>query len=62
MSSDVKQKNEKDLIKDLALQKESLRNFRFGVAGSKTKNVKEGMSIRRNIARILTELNERQAK
>jgi len=60
MSSETKQKSEKDLRKDLASQKESLRNFRFGVAGSKAKNIKEGMNIRKGIARILTELNSRK--
>jgi len=62
MSSDLKQKNDKDLRRDLASQKEALRNFRFGIAGSKTKNVKEGMNIRKNIARVFTELNSRKQK
>jgi len=62
MSSDLKQKSDKDLRKDLVSQKEALRNFRFGIAGSKTKNVKEGMNIRKNIARVFTELNSRKQK
>ncbi len=32
----------------------ALRNFRFSVAGSNTRNVKEGKSLKKDIARILT--------
>lgn len=39
--------------------RESLRKFRFGISGSKTRNVKEGRNTRKHIARILTELNRR---
>ena len=46
-----------DLVKALYDKRESLRVFRFGEAGSKTRNVKEGMQTRKEIARILTELN-----
>jgi ribosomal protein L29 len=46
-----------DLQKMLADKRESLRVFRFGAAGAKTKNVKEGRGIRKDIARIMTALN-----
>lgn len=39
--------------------RESLRKFRFGISGSKTRNVKEGRDTRKEIARVLTELNRR---
>jgi len=52
-----KGKSEKDLSKALYEQREVLRNFRFGTAGSKTRNVKEGKAAKIEIARIMTELN-----
>ena len=52
-----KGKSEKDLAKALYEQREVLRNFRFGAAGSKTRNVKEGKAAKLEIARIMTELN-----
>lgn len=54
---DFKTKSEKDLHKLLIEKREELRNFRFSVAGTKTRNVKEGMTLRKDIARIFTELN-----
>lgn len=50
-------KKREELIKALAEKREVLRNFRFGIAGSKTRNVKEGSNAKKDIARILTELN-----
>jgi ribosomal protein L29 len=47
-----------DLVKALLEKREALRKFRFGEAGSRTKNVKEGMQIRKEIARIMTEINK----
>ena len=57
---DLKKKNSGELTKDLVQKREELRLFRFGIAGSKTRNIKEGRDIRRDIARILTELRARQ--
>ena len=51
---DIKTKTEADMQKMLADKREALRVFRFGAAGAKTKNVKEGRAIRKDIARILT--------
>lgn len=50
-------KEEADLTKRLKEQREALRSFRFGIAGSKIKDVKEARKIRKEIARILTKLN-----
>ncbi|MEK7176093.1 MAG: 50S ribosomal protein L29 [Patescibacteria group bacterium] len=52
-----KGKSTKDLIKALYEEREKLRAFRFGSAGSKVKNVKVGSIAKKNIARIMTELN-----
>lgn len=47
-----------DLVKSLYEKRDGLRQFRFGEAGSKTRNVKEGKALRKEIARIMTELNK----
>lgn len=48
-----------ELQKTLADLRESLRTFRFGGAGSRTRNVREGRTLRKEIARVLTELRRR---
>lgn len=58
--ANVKDKSEKDLKKLLNEKKESLRNFRFEIAGSKVRNVKEAKNTRKEIARIETELQIRR--
>lgn len=57
--SDFKSKNDKELVRELGDKREALRAFRFGVSGSKVKNMNEGKTLRKDIARILTELNRR---
>ena len=37
----------------------ALRAFRFAVAGSNMRNVKEGKALKKDIARILTRLNSK---
>ena len=54
---DFKNKTEKELKALLGEKRVALRNFRFSVAGSKVKNVKEGYVLRKDIARILTLVN-----
>lgn len=49
-----------DLQKMLAEKKSALRAFRFGISGSKSKNVKEGHNLKKEIARALTELKKRE--
>ncbi|OGI88147.1 50S ribosomal protein L29 [Candidatus Nomurabacteria bacterium RIFCSPLOWO2_01_FULL_33_24] len=48
-----------ELEKKLEDKQEKLRQFRFGVSGSKTKNVKEGSLLRKEIAQIMTEKRRR---
>ena len=57
---EYKNKTENDLNKLIAEKREVLRHFRFGSAGAKTKNVKLGRTTRKDIARIMTELNIRK--
>ncbi len=56
-SKEITNKTQADLAKMLSEKREALRVFRFGAAGAKTKNVKEGRAIRKDIARILTAVN-----
>jgi ribosomal protein L29 len=51
---DIINKTEADLAEMLDEKREILRVFRFGGAGAKTKNVKEGQAVRKDIARIMT--------
>lgn len=55
--SEFKDKNEKDLMKLLTEKEEGLKNFRFGIAGSKVRNVREGRDLRKDVARIKTEIS-----
>lgn len=60
MATDLKNKTPAELTKLLTEKREGLRSFRFGTTGAATKNVKEGMNLRREIARIMTELGSRK--
>jgi len=51
-------KKTEDLKKTLMEKRKSLRDLNFGTAGSKAKNVKEGRELKKEIARIMTELNK----
>ena len=55
--TDYKGKPEKDLTKALYEKREDLRKLRFGSAGSKTRNVMGAKNLKKDIARIMTELN-----
>lgn len=60
--TDFKTKSETELKKLLAEKREVLTKFKFGISGSRTKNVKEGKNTRRDIARILTVLSNPEVK
>ena len=55
-TTSYKDKPVKDLVKTLGEKRETLRKLRFGTSGSKTRNVKESSNLRKEIARIMTEL------
>lgn len=55
----LQKKTVQDLEKDLRDKRKALRDFRFSIAGAAARNDKEGRTLRREIARILTELNNR---
>lgn len=55
---DLIKKTPKELADLLKEKRTALRNFRFSVAGSSVRNVKEGGVLKKDIARILTLLNK----
>jgi ribosomal protein L29 len=57
---DIADKTKADLAKLVSDKQEALRIFRFEASGSKSKNVKEGRTIRKDIARILTAMNAKK--
>ncbi len=50
-----------DLTRLITEKREALRAFRFGSAGAKAKNVKEGRNLRKDIARIMTEMQKHKS-
>lgn len=57
--ADITNKTVETLQTELTEKREALRVFRFGGAGSRSRNVREGRTLRKDIARLLTELNAR---
>ena len=55
---DLRNKTAGELEKELTDKIMALSNFRFGTSGSKTKNVKAGKNLKKEIAQILTILHE----
>ena len=55
---DLKKKTKAELEKMLEEKKVALNTFKFGVAGSKIKNVREGRNIKREIAQTITVLKD----
>lgn len=55
-------KSTKELQNLLSEKRLALRTFRFSVAGSNTRNVKEGNGLKKDIARIMTLLNKEPNK
>lgn len=56
---EIQKKTDGDLAKLLMEKRETLRKFRFDVTGTRVRNVREGRGLRKDIARILTELSTR---
>lgn len=54
-----KEMKKDELIKKLAFLREEVRVIRFKAEGSKSKNVKEALTFKKQIAQILTELNRK---
>jgi len=60
MANTYEKHSEEDIRKLVADKREALRTFRFGGAGSRTRNVREGRNLRKEIAQLLTELSARE--
>jgi ribosomal protein L29 len=60
MTTTFKTNTVEELHKKVTELREQLRVFRFGGAGSRTRNVREGRVIRRDVAKVLTELRVRE--
>ncbi|MES2134837.1 MAG: 50S ribosomal protein L29 [Patescibacteria group bacterium] len=58
---DVRKKNDSELMKLLGDLEIELREFRFGMSGGRTKNVRKARGIRADIARIKAIMTERSA-
>lgn len=57
--TDIKKKSAPDLIKDLEAKQEELRALRFDLAGALKKKANK-QSLKKEVARTLTELNARK--
>jgi len=60
-TKDLRIKTKAELEKMLEERADALNKFKFSVAGSKTKNVKEGSRLKLEIAQILTIIKEVKA-
>ena len=58
--TNFKEMKETELKKELLSLKESLRVIHFKAEGSRSKNVKETAILKKQIARIMTELNSKK--
>jgi len=59
MTNEIHSKSIEHIRKEIVDTQEKLRTIRFGGAGSRSRNVKEGRNLRRDVARFLTELRAR---
>jgi len=59
-TKDISNKTVSDLAKMIMEKREALRVFRFGGAGAKQKNVKLGRGLRKDIARLETQITAKR--
>ncbi|MDO8619823.1 MAG: 50S ribosomal protein L29 [bacterium] len=59
--SDYTNKSREELNRLVTDNRIKLQAFRFAMSGGKTKNVKEGRNLRKEIARALTEVKAKNA-
>ncbi len=55
---EIRKNSEKDLKKLLKEKKEKFKEVKFNLSSGRVKNTKEAQKIKKDIARILTILNE----
>lgn len=56
---EIKGMKPEELAKKLSALQEEIRSMKFKAEGARTKNVKELSSLKKQIARILTETNKK---
>jgi ribosomal protein L29 len=57
-TKELRKKSVAELAQMLVDKKSAVSKFRFGIAGSKIKNVKEGKNLKKEIAQIFTIMKE----
>lgn len=57
--TDITKKSTEDLVKDITEKREEIRKIRFTTAGAGAKDVMKFRNLRKEVARLLTELNLR---
>ena len=55
----INEQSDKELEKLLSDKRAAVCQFRFDISGSKAKNLNEGADLRKDVARIMTELSLR---
>ncbi|MFA6520012.1 MAG: 50S ribosomal protein L29 [Candidatus Paceibacterota bacterium] len=55
----LKDMKEGELVKKLATLREEVRSIHFKAEGSRSKNVKEMSALKKEIARVLTQMNNK---
>lgn len=58
----IKNMKDAELEKELVSLRESMHTLRFKAQGSKSKDVKEPAKLKKNVARVLTEMQARKSK
>lgn len=62
MTNEIKNKKDSELFDELSSKREALRTARFSGAGGSIRNNKQPSALKKDVARILTELNSRRAE
>ncbi len=57
-TKEIKQKSEEELKNILSKKRKDLQEVRFNISSGRVKNIKELRNLKKDIARILTILNE----
>lgn len=59
-AAELKKKSSKELQRELALLREKLRDLRFKVSADQLKNVREIRKVKKDLARVLTMINQKR--
>jgi ribosomal protein L29 len=58
--AELSSKTIESLREDLSAKREELRVVRFGAAGSRSRNVHQSRTLKKDIARLMTEISARK--